>query len=122
MCFVLAFSCVARRSSNTHGCCPPTCSQAANGLTVLSYTPFTQQPEPGCFWHAILQRFASLAVGRTPAVLLSNTLAVHAAASFGCFLVLNLTTPVDIEPRCGTCRPSMETNVLIAKTQLGKVR
>jgi hypothetical protein len=28
----------------------------------------------------------------------------------------------DIEPRCGTIRPSMETNVLIAKTQLGKVR
>lgn len=28
----------------------------------------------------------------------------------------------DVEPRCGTVRPSMETNVLIAKTQLGKVR
>jgi hypothetical protein len=27
----------------------------------------------------------------------------------------------DIEPKCGTVRPSMETNVLIVKTQLGKV-
>jgi hypothetical protein len=36
-------------------------------------------------------------------------------------LFVLLLFAVDVEPRCGTVRASMETNVLISKTPLGKV-